>query len=95
MALLRNMPENVKEERAKISNVLDAFDKEHGISFEAEIIFSNLKLKGFVLTKESQPWTVIEIHDLVDDLLNRDLDLEDIDLFGDLLFLFNNDQEAL
>jgi hypothetical protein len=39
-----------------------------------------------------QPWTVIDIHELVMDSLEIDLDLDDTALFGQLLLRFNAEQ---
>lgn len=41
-----------------------------------------------------QKWTVIDIHELVLDALNIDLDLDDTELFGSLISYFNELQEA-
>lgn len=39
-----------------------------------------------------QPWTVIDIHELVMDCLEIDLDLDDTVLFSQLLLRFNAEQ---
>ncbi|MBE1299773.1 MAG: hypothetical protein GJ680_07690 [Alteromonadaceae bacterium] len=39
-----------------------------------------------------QEWTVTDIHDLVGDAINMDIDLDDTDLFGSLLAYFNGEQ---
>ena len=41
------------------------------------------------------PWTTIDIRDCVFDALEIDLDLDDTDLFGELLAFFNNSQNML
>ena len=68
---------------------LFAFDEEHGLTGEAETIMADLIRNGFMPMDADKPWSVIEIHDVVLEKLGQDLDLEDTELFGDLLQLFN------
>jgi hypothetical protein len=68
---------------------LDEFDDNHDLDGIAEGYFERLERAGFAKTEEDGEWTVIEIHALILDALDDDLDLEDVDLFKDLLQLFN------
>lgn len=74
---------------------IDAFDEDHDLNGVAEQIMEDLVRNGFDVSVEAnKPWSVIEIHELVLDTLNNDLDLEDTDLFRDLLQIFNQRKAA-
>lgn len=76
-------------------SAIDAFDDDHDLNGTAEQIMEDLVRNGFDASVEAnKPWSVIEIHDLVLDTLDNDLDLEDTDLFRDLLQLFNQGKTA-
>lgn len=69
---------------------VDEFDELHGLDHRAEDIMERLSKSDVNLNEGGAEWTVIDIHDLVSDALGDDLDLEDVDLFQDLLCLFNS-----
>lgn len=67
---------------------LDSFDDDHKLDGRAEKLFAELVDIGYEKHDEDGEWSVMEIHALLMDALDKDMDLDDTDLFSDLLKLF-------